>query len=39
MLAIMLLSHAGNGTATEGCIGCGKVAQPLRSEHRCVVAL
>jgi hypothetical protein len=28
MLAIMLPSHAGDGTATQGCTGCGKVAQP-----------
>jgi hypothetical protein len=26
MLAIVLLSHAGNGAATQSCTGCGKVA-------------
>jgi hypothetical protein len=35
----MLSSHAGDGTTTQGCTGCSKVAQPLKSEHRGVVAL
>jgi hypothetical protein len=38
MLATMLLSLASDGAATQGCIGCGKVAQPPSSEHRGVVA-
>jgi hypothetical protein len=33
----MLLSHAGDGTATQGYTGCGKVMQPPRLEHRGVV--
>jgi hypothetical protein len=33
MLAIMMPSHAGDDVATQGCTGCGKVAQPSRSEH------
>jgi hypothetical protein len=39
MLVIMLLSHAGNGTVTQGCTRCGKVVQLSSSEHRGVVAL
>jgi hypothetical protein len=35
----MLPSHAGDDTAIQGCTGRGKVAQPSRSEHRCVVVL
>jgi hypothetical protein len=38
MLAMVLSSHAGNDIATQGCAGCGKVAQPPSSEHRGVVA-
>jgi hypothetical protein len=34
----MLPSHASDGTATHGCTGCGKVAQPPGSKHRGVVA-
>jgi hypothetical protein len=34
----MLPSHASDGTATQGCISCGRVVQPQRLEHRCVVA-
>jgi hypothetical protein len=26
-------SHAGDGTATQGCTAYGKVAQPLSLEH------
>jgi hypothetical protein len=37
MLATVLQSHTGNGAATRGCTGCGKVAQSLSSEHRGVV--
>jgi hypothetical protein len=39
MLVIMLLSHTGNGTATQGCTRCGKVVQLSSLEHRGVVAL
>jgi hypothetical protein len=35
----ILPSHADDGTATQGCTDCGKVAQPPRSEHRGVIAL
>jgi hypothetical protein len=38
MLVTMLLSHVDDGTATQGCTGCGKVAQPLRLENQGVVA-
>jgi hypothetical protein len=34
----VLPSQAGDGAATQGCTGCGKVEQPLSSEHRGVVA-
>jgi hypothetical protein len=34
----MLLSHADDDAATQGCTSCGKVTQPLSSEHRGVVA-
>jgi hypothetical protein len=34
MLATMLLSLADDGTITQGCTSCGKVAQSLSSEHR-----
>jgi hypothetical protein len=33
-----LSSPADDGAATQGCTGCGKVEQPLSSEHRRVVA-
>jgi hypothetical protein len=33
-----LPSHVGNDAKTQGCTGCGKVAQLLSSEHRGVVA-
>jgi hypothetical protein len=39
MLMMVLLSHAGDGAATQGCIGCGKVAQSLSSKHRDVVTV
>jgi hypothetical protein len=50
MLVTMLPSHAHDGAAratwprrdgatTQSYTGCGRVAQPLRSEHRGVVAL
>jgi hypothetical protein len=35
---IMLPSHAGDGAATHGCTGYGKVVQPPSLEHRGVVA-
>jgi hypothetical protein len=38
MLMAMLSSHAGNDAATQGCTGCGKVAQPPSSKHQGVVA-
>jgi hypothetical protein len=31
--------HDVDGATTQRCIECGKVAQPLSSEHRGVVAL
>jgi hypothetical protein len=34
----VMSSHAGDDAATQGCIGCGMVAQPLSSERRAVVA-
>jgi hypothetical protein len=34
----MLPSHVRDRTTTHGCTDHGKVAQPLRSEHRGVVA-
>jgi hypothetical protein len=34
----MLPSHAGDDAASQDCTGYGKVVQPLRSEHRGVVA-
>jgi hypothetical protein len=39
MLVTVLLSHVGDGVATQGCAGCGKVAQPPSLEHRSVVAM
>jgi hypothetical protein len=39
MLATMLPSHVGDDSATQGCIGRGKVAQPPSSKHRGVIAL
>jgi hypothetical protein len=38
MMAMMVLSHAGNGAGTQSCTSRGKVAQPPSIEHRCVVA-
>jgi hypothetical protein len=34
-----LLSHAGDGTTTHGCTGCGKVVQHPSLEHQGVVAV
>jgi hypothetical protein len=38
MLVMMLPSHASDGSITQGCTSCGKVAQPPSSEHQSVVA-
>jgi hypothetical protein len=38
VLMTVLPSHAGDGPVTQGSNGCGKVAQPPRSEHRGVIA-
>jgi hypothetical protein len=38
MLATTPMSHAGDGSAPQGCTGCGKVVQPPRLKHRGVVA-
>jgi hypothetical protein len=38
VLMTVLLSHTGDGPVTPGSNGCGKVAQPPRSEHRGVIA-
>jgi hypothetical protein len=38
MVVTVLPSYIGDGAATEGCTSHGKVAQPLSSEHRGVIA-